>query len=103
MVPVCGEVEYRSRFEPHPGRPQRAAKQMLRDGDRRSDRAIAADCGIDHKTVAKLRDPDEESEPGGENPHLDSKRIGRDGKTYQTPAKPAAGTSHYRPMKPERL
>jgi uncharacterized ParB-like nuclease family protein len=59
-----------------------AACQMLYGGDKRTDRAIAADCGLDHKTVAKLRIP-REAESGGEDPHLEpTVRIGRDGKAY---------------------
>ena len=56
-----------------------AARQMLDDTPRRSDRAIAVDCGLDHKTVGKLRETDEAI---GEVPQT---RTGRDGKVRRMP------------------
>jgi ParB-like chromosome segregation protein Spo0J len=56
-----------------------AALYMLESGDRRSDRAIATDCGLDHKTVAKLRSARGGIvEATGEDPQL---RVGRDGRS----------------------
>ena len=65
-----------------------AALRMLKDGDKRSDRVIAEDCGLSHPTVAKLREArfeleDEETEAStGKNYQL---RVGRDGKARRVP------------------
>ena len=58
-----------------------AARQMLDDTPRRSDRAIAADCGLSDKTIAKLKRP-EGAEATAESPQL---RVGRDGKARRMP------------------
>jgi ParB-like chromosome segregation protein Spo0J len=58
---------------------RRVIEGQLRDAPNRSDRSIAADLGVDHKTVATVR-----RAAGGEIPHL-TERQGRDGKNYQTP------------------
>lgn len=52
----------------------RAARQMLGFSPQRSDRAIGEICGLDHKTVSRLRS---EAPPSGGDPHLDA-RVGRD-------------------------
>ena len=57
---------------------RRVVEDQLRDTPNRSDRSIAADLGVDHKTVAAVR-----REAGGEVPHLTA-REGRDGKIYRT-------------------
>jgi ParB-like chromosome segregation protein Spo0J len=77
-----------------PAERKAAARRMLEAGDRRSDRAIAADCGLDHKTVGKLRHP-EADDDGGEYPHAEV-RVGRDGKTYPVKATPPPTTAQSR-------
>ena len=62
-----------------------AAVRMLDDDPRRSDRAIAADCGLSHPTIAKLRQPDPDDDAAGKDFQL---RVGRDGKARQVPAPP---------------
>ena len=57
---------------------RRVIEGQLHDTPSRSDRSIAADLGVDHKTVAAVR-----RSTGGEVPHLTT-REGRDGKTYRT-------------------
>jgi hypothetical protein len=57
---------------------ERAALAIAANPEK-SDRAIAADIGVDHKTVAKAR-----RAPGEKSPP--AKRTGKDGKSY--PAKP---------------
>jgi hypothetical protein len=52
-----------------------AARRLLSSQPDRSDRATAAICGLDHKTVARLRD--QVRSPSGEIPRSDV-RIGRD-------------------------
>lgn len=56
------------------------AAAILRAAPAKSNRAVAAAVGIDHKTAGGVR---RELESGGEIPHLDD-REGRDGKTYPT-------------------
>jgi hypothetical protein len=64
-----------------------AARRMLLDNPRRSDRDIAADSGLSAPTVGKLRHQAiEDDEPGVKDLHL---RVGRDGKSYPVP--PAKG------------
>jgi ParB-like chromosome segregation protein Spo0J len=58
---------------------RRVVKDQLRDTPNRSDRSIAADLGVDHKTVGVVR-----RDAGGEFPHL-TERQGRDGKNYRMP------------------
>jgi hypothetical protein len=58
---------------------RRVIEGQLRDTPGRSDRSIAADLGVDHKTVAAVR-----RAAHGEIPHL-TERQGRDGKSYRTP------------------
>jgi len=53
----------------------RAATKVLGFSPERSDRAIAEICGLDHKTVGRLRE--ETRRPSGENPQSDV-RTGRD-------------------------
>jgi hypothetical protein len=53
----------------------RAATKVLGFSPERSDRAIAEICGLDHKTVGRLRE--ETLRPSGENPQSDV-RTGRD-------------------------
>jgi hypothetical protein len=64
-----------------------AAKRMVVENGRRADRAIAADCGLDHKTVARVREAllQEQAESTGEFPQLPEARVGRDGKTRRVP------------------
>jgi hypothetical protein len=52
-----------------------AARRLLAAQPERSDRATAEICGLDHKTVARLRE--QVRSPTGENPRSDV-RIGRD-------------------------
>jgi ParB-like chromosome segregation protein Spo0J len=56
----------------------RAARKMLGFSPQRSDRAIGEICGLDHKTVSRLRE--ELVRPSGENPQSDV-RVGRDQRT----------------------
>jgi hypothetical protein len=58
---------------------RRVIEGQLRDTPGRSDRSIAADLGVDHKTVAAVR-----RAAHGEIPHL-AERQGRDGKSYRMP------------------
>jgi hypothetical protein len=71
--------------------PQRkaAAKRMLEEDPHRSDRDIAADCGLTHPTIAKLRRPDPDDDPTGNTYQLNPEtRIGRDGKARHLPTQP---------------
>jgi hypothetical protein len=52
-----------------------AARRLVGTRPERSDRAIAEICGLDHKTVGRLRDSN--SSPSGEISQLDT-RLGRD-------------------------
>jgi hypothetical protein len=54
---------------------------QLRDTPERSNRSIAADLGVDHKTVGAVR-----KGAGGEIPQV-GERVGRDGKKYRSATK----------------
>jgi ParB-like chromosome segregation protein Spo0J len=56
----------------------RAARKVLGFSPERSDRAIGEICGLDHKTVSRLRE--EANRPSGANPQSDV-RVGRDQRT----------------------
>lgn len=60
-----------------PIKPSAAAAKAVAAHPERSDRAIAAEIGVDHKTVAKAR------RSGGEKSPPAEKRIGRDGKAQK--------------------
>jgi ParB-like chromosome segregation protein Spo0J len=53
----------------------RAARRLLERSPERSDRAIGQICGLDHKTVGRLRGGPRR--PSGDSPHSDV-RVGRD-------------------------
>lgn len=79
---------------------RRAAKELLRLFLGRSNRWIAEDLGVDHKTVAAIRS---DLEAGGEIPHLKI-LTGSDGKQYpctcpkcQPKAKPTLAVAHPQP------
>jgi hypothetical protein len=63
-----------------------AARRMLDASDRRSDRAIAADCGLSPPTIAKLRHPEAEDDSTEKDFQLaPAVRVGRDGKARHLP------------------
>jgi hypothetical protein len=64
---------------------RRVIEGQLRDTPDRSDRSIATDLGVDHKTVAAVR-----RAARGEIPHP-AERQGRDGKSYRTPERAPRG------------
>jgi hypothetical protein len=61
-------------------RPGKAAELFVKEHPQKTDRAIAAEIGVDHKTVAAAR------QAVGENSPTET-RIGQDGKNYK-PSKP---------------
>jgi SAM-dependent methyltransferase len=66
-----------------PAERKAAARRMLEDNPRRSDRAIASDCGLSPTTVGKIRGEGPEEEEG--TVHDGQLRVGRDGKARRMP------------------
>lgn len=58
-----------------------AAELLLKANPRNTDRQIGRACGLDHKTVGRIR---EDLEEEGELPQVEQ-RVGGDGKTYKFP------------------
>ena len=63
---------------------QRQVRNRLKRNPQHSDRMIAQEMGVDHKTVGRIR---AEMESSGEVPQVDRK-VGLNGMQYKAPAKP---------------